>query len=313
MNVRFLEGGPALLVQNRCRTLVVADLHIGIEADLAAHGWHIPSRSAGRLERLLACIRDSGPDQVVLLGDVKHNLPVTTRQEYRELPILLDAIRNEVPFVVVPGNHDTGIARFLHEGELLPMSGAMIDGTGYIHGHTIPAPELAEKLIIAGHHHPLVAIRDEVGCSLRAPAYLRAVLNPSLFRAKKSGEQQETVDASCMEPDKETMPACGDEIPRNLVTRIRRKTGKKPGEGGRTAATSGTCTDDIGVKPGDTRVLLVPAFNECAGFDVMRILRHPFSPISRALRQETAEIFLTDGTCLGYARQLAGEDDREPA
>lgn len=254
MDIRFLSEGPALLIRNRSRTLAVADLHIGIEADLAAHGWHIASRSAGRLERLLTCIAAADPDCVVLLGDVKHNLPVTTRQEYRELPGLLDAIRKAAPLLVVPGNHDTGISRFLQEGELLPAGGAVIDGTGYIHGHTIPANDLFGHLILAGHHHPLVAIRDEVGCALRAPAYLLARLDT----AKLSGR------------------------------------GKK-----RTKGDAQEISEDDG-----TRVLFMPSFNEYAGFDVIRILNHPFSPISRALRRETAEVFLTDGTCLGSARML---------
>ncbi len=269
MNTRFIGGGPALLVKNRSRTLVVADLHIGIEADLAAHGWHIPSRSASRLERLLTCIAESDPDRVVLLGDVKHNLPQTTRQEYRELPGLLDAIREKAPLLVVPGNHDTGIARFLEPGELLPAGGAIIDGTGYTHGHTIPAPELAGHLILAGHHHPLVAIRDEVGCALRAPAYLRAGVDAAaLFsRARKPGERQET----------------GEPDPEKTVRGTR-----------------------------ETRVLFMPAFNECAGFDVVRILRHPFSPLSRALRQETVEIFLADGTYLGPVRMTEPGEEYGP-
>ena len=258
MNLRFLSEGPALLVRNRSRTLAIADLHIGIEADLAAHGWHVTSRSAGRVTRLLACIAETDPDTVVLLGDVKHNLPVTTRQEYRELPGLLDAIRNTAPLRVVPGNHDTGIARFLDEGELLPRSGAIIDGTGYIHGHTIPAPDLLGHLILAGHHHPLIAIRDEVGCALRAPAYLHACVDGSVFKCR---------------PGK-----------------------RKPEKGRKTDAE----------EQDSTRVLFMPAFNELSGFDIHRILHHPFSPLSRALQKETAEVFLTDGTYLGYARQLEG-------
>ncbi|HOX35371.1 MAG TPA: metallophosphoesterase [Methanoregulaceae archaeon] len=256
MNLCFLSEGPALLVQNRSRTLVFADLHIGIEADLAAHGWHIPSRSAERLDRLLSCIAAAEPDRVVLLGDVKHNLPVTTRQEYRELPGLLDALRRTVPLLVVPGNHDTGIARFLEPNELLPAEGAVIDDTGYFHGHTIPAPGLFGRLILAGHHHPLVSIRDEVGCSLRAPAYLLAGIDTAKLAVRE----------------------------------------KKHAKGG-----AGGVQEDDG-----TRVLFMPSFNEYAGFDVTRILDHPFSPISRALRRETAEVFLTDGTCLGNARMLEG-------
>jgi len=258
MNLQFVSDGPALLVRNRKRVLAVADLHIGIEADLAAHGWHLASRTGERLERLLGCVEKTAPDFLVLLGDVKHNLPKTTRQEYFELPAFLSAIRAAVPFFVLPGNHDTGIARFLQEGELLAKDGAVIDGVGYIHGHTIPSPGLAGRLIITGHHHPLVAVHDDVGCALRAPAYLLAGLDAgALFPVRKarSGKSRKS----------------------------------RPGHGA-------------------TRVLCMPAFNECAGFDVLRIVRQPFSPLSRAIRAESAEVFLTDGTYLGPVASLERPD-----
>jgi hypothetical protein len=48
-----------------------------------------------------------------------------------------------------------------------------------------------------------------------------------------------------------------------------------------------------------SRVLFAPAFNELSGYDVMRTIRDPFSPLSRCMKKETAELFLTDGTFLG--------------
>ena len=248
MNLQFISDGPALIVENRTRVLVVADLHFGIESDLADHGWHFSSRSAERVKKVCACIETTNPDLLLLLGDVKHSIPKTTRQEFFEIPGILSALRDLVPFMVIPGNHDIGIGRFLHDGELLPKAGAIIDGVAYLHGHTIPSPGLLGHLIIAGHHHPMVSLHDEVGCSLRAPAYLAAELDPAkLRRAEKKG--------------------------------TRRK----------------------------TRVLFMPAFNEVAGFDILRIIRHPFSPLSRSIRIDTAEVFLTEGTYVGPVSAL--EDD----
>ena len=142
MRLHFIENGPALLVEGDRRVLVVADLHMGIESGLERHGVHISSRSAARTDRVIACIEEAEPDLLLLLGDVKHNVPVTSRQEYRELPGTLQAFRDRVPIAVAPGNHDGGIGRFLEPGELLPPHGALIDGVGYLHGHTHPAPDL---------------------------------------------------------------------------------------------------------------------------------------------------------------------------
>ena len=52
MKMEFIGEGPALVIEGEQRMLIVADLHFGIEADLAAHGLHFKSRSERRLERL---------------------------------------------------------------------------------------------------------------------------------------------------------------------------------------------------------------------------------------------------------------------
>ncbi|NMB79455.1 MAG: metallophosphoesterase [Methanomicrobiales archaeon] len=249
MKIEFFPGGPAIVIENEERILVIADLHFGIEADLASHGLHFRSRSEARLERVLRIIEESGPDRLVLLGDVKHSIPALTWQEYHEMPKILGALRKKVPLAVFPGNHDIGISRFLQPGEVCPADGDVIDGTGYLHGHMYPAPELAGRLLVIGHHHPLVSLRDEVGCVLQAPALIRAGAD-----AKKLG------------------------FPAPL-------TGAGP-----------------------VPVLFMPAFNEIAGYDVAKIVNDPFSPISRCMDKETAEILLADGTLLGPLRAVVSDE-----
>jgi hypothetical protein len=185
VHLRFLDRWPAVVVEGSQRVLVIADLHFGIESDLASHGIHIPSQSRARLERVKECIVGAGPDLLVLLGDVKHRVPGTSRQEYREIPQILDEMRALVEIRLAPGNHDGGIGRFLREGELLPTRGALIDGVGYLHGHTYPAPDLAGHPLVIGHHHPMVALRDEVGCALRTAALLMAPADTACLRQGK--------------------------------------------------------------------------------------------------------------------------------
>ncbi|HEX3001649.1 MAG TPA: metallophosphoesterase [Methanoregula sp.] len=176
MMLEFIRDGPALVIENEQRILIVADLHFGIEADLAAHGLHFKSRSSDRLERLMRVIDIADPDALVLLGDIKHSIPSLTRQEYYELPGVLDTLRMRVPLIVFPGNHDVGIERFFQDTELRPRDGALVDGVAYLHGHMYPAPDLYGNLMVIGHHHPLLSLRDEVGCALQEPAYIRAGL-----------------------------------------------------------------------------------------------------------------------------------------
>lgn len=245
MNMEFLGNGPALVIEGEQRLLVVADLHFGIESDLAAHGLYFRSRSADRLERLEKLIDAADPEMLILLGDIKHSIPSLTRQEYNEMPGILDALRNRVPLKVFPGNHDIGIERYLVDTELQPKDGAVLDGVGYLHGHMYPSPLLAGHLIVIGHHHPQLSLKDEVGCALQTPAYLRAGLE-----MEKLG----------LDPDPEhTTP---------------------------------------------TRVLFMPSFNEIAGYDIFRIINNPFSPLSRCMRKDDAEIILADGTYIGPLSSL---------
>ncbi len=240
MKLEFIGDGPALVIEGEERLLIVADLHFGIEADLRAHGLHFRSRSADRLERLLKVIDRADADALVLLGDVKHSIPSLTRQEFYEMPGILRSIRDRIPLVLFPGNHDIGIERFVRKDELRPKEGAVIDGVGYLHGHMYPSAALSGHLMVVGHHHPLLSLRDDVGCALQAPAYLRAGLD-----MERLGLQE---------------PA-GPGTP--------------------------------------TRVLFVPSFNEIAGYDILQITKNPFSPLSRCMKQDEAEIILADGTYIG--------------
>ena len=188
MNLEFIGKGPALVVTGEERNLIVADLHFGIEADLALHGLHFRSRSKARVDRLLAVVDQVDPDGLIFLGDVKHSIPSINRQEYFELPRILETVRDRVPLRVFPGNHDIGIERYLKPAEICAKDGMVIDGVGYLHGHMYPSPSLAGHLMIVGHHHPLLSLRDEVGCALQSPAYLRAGVNTSALGMPEPGE-----------------------------------------------------------------------------------------------------------------------------
>ena len=107
MRLHFIENGPALLVEQEQRVLVVADLHMGIESGLERCGVHITSRSDARAKRVISCIEETRPDLLLLLGDLKHNVPVTTRSR-RELPRILQSFRELVPIAVTRATMTAG-------------------------------------------------------------------------------------------------------------------------------------------------------------------------------------------------------------
>jgi metallophosphoesterase superfamily enzyme len=184
MNPLFLPEGPALFLEKEHRLLFIADTHFGAETEFGRRGVHIPSNTDRRLDRILSCIGKTSPDMLIILGDFKHAIPMTSRQEYAELPRVIDTLRDHVPLRLAPGNHDGGIERFLDKEEILPRDGALIEGIGVLHGHTYPAPELLGHLCIVGHHHTVLHLYDEVGCSLRShPAYVMGTLRTECLGA----------------------------------------------------------------------------------------------------------------------------------
>ncbi len=79
----------------------------------------------------------------------------------------------------------------------------------------------------------------------------------------------------------------------------------------------GELNSDIFQDEGDdevsTRVLMVPSCNEMTGYGIEKTFRSPFSPISRSLIIETAEILLPDGTYAGDLLTHLAYDEHAPA
>jgi len=179
---------PALTVINTETALVIADIHLGIEWDLYRSGINLPSRLDERLGRILRYIEISSPDRLVLLGDVKHNVPQISWQEKDEIPHFLETLAEHAHVDIFPGNHDGGIES-LFSGQrdirVHSVRGAVIDGVGYFHGHTWPAPELlAASHVITAHNHPTVRFTDSFGYSIVEPAWIRTRLNVETLKAR---------------------------------------------------------------------------------------------------------------------------------
>jgi len=178
MQLLPIFGAPLLLAEGEQRVLVAADLHIGIEHELWLEGVSVPSQTGKMLERLLGCLDEIRPDRLLLLGDVKHNVPRTSWQERREVPDFLSRIAGKVKVDVVPGNHDGDLADLAPPGvRMRPSSGFVLDGVGYFHGHTWPDERVMRaKSLVAAHLHPAVRLVDRLGHSPTSPVWVRARL-----------------------------------------------------------------------------------------------------------------------------------------
>ncbi|MDD1758757.1 MAG: metallophosphoesterase, partial [Methanotrichaceae archaeon] len=117
---------PLLLVERDIRVLVASDLHLGLEFELWLCGMSIPSQTGRLLGRLKDYLNDIKPDHLVLLGDIKHNVPRTSWQEKQEVPNFLEALSRETIVDIVLGNHDGGLA------DMAPLGVKVHDSSGFV-------------------------------------------------------------------------------------------------------------------------------------------------------------------------------------
>ena len=170
ITLKPLIDEPAIVVENEHKALVIADLHLGIEAEFRQKGINIGSQTEKLLEHAIKCVKAAEPDVIILLGDVKHAVPQISFTDRKEVPFLLARLAEYAPVYIVKGNHDGYIDRLIlevtepdwnpkHEIIVKTTKGFLFDHVGYTHGHSWPSQELfAAQYILIGHNHPRIRL-----------------------------------------------------------------------------------------------------------------------------------------------------------
>jgi putative SbcD/Mre11-related phosphoesterase len=186
MELKFVTGKPALLAG---RTLVIADLHIGVEYEYYMSGIRIPSNTEHMRKDLETLIEQTRAKRLIILGDVKHKVPGMTRQELREIPDLLYSLATKIRVDVIPGNHDSGLKDLIPDNVSLHSNrGFLTKEAFFFHGHTWPSAEfLKARYVLAGHEHPQIEFTDSLGYRFFEPVWIRTKLDRKRL-ARKYGE-----------------------------------------------------------------------------------------------------------------------------
>lgn len=151
--------------------LVVADLHIGLERELSADGLRVPSQLDRMERRILGLLRSTGREKLVILGDLKHSIPLASWQEYREIPGFVERLSRHADVTLVKGNHDGGIEKItpgLRVTRELEIPGKAL----LLHGHAKPK-DIGYDCLIMGHHHPCIEFRGGLGGRITESAWIR--------------------------------------------------------------------------------------------------------------------------------------------
>ncbi|UCC91891.1 MAG: metallophosphoesterase, partial [Candidatus Aenigmatarchaeota archaeon] len=183
MEPKFVTGKPALVTG---RTLVIADLHIGVEYEYYKSGIRIPSNTENMRKDVENLVRLTKAENLVILGDVKHKVPGISRQELREIPDFLHSLGTKLRVDVLPGNHDSGLKDFIPDNVFFhPNRGFGMDECYFLHGHAWPPGEFLEKkYVFVGHEHPQIEFRDSLGYRFLEPVWLRAKLDRGKLKKK---------------------------------------------------------------------------------------------------------------------------------
>lgn len=190
--IKPLINEPALILEQspNQRFVLIADLHLGIEYTLIDKGVEIPSqvqtqRLVEKLERIIERVKPTG---IIILGDIKHNVPMISHMDWYIVPPFFEKF-TDFPIHVILGNHEseTQIEGLTTRNVVFhPAHGWLMESVGsdkttkiaLFHGHTWPGKELfnADVLVMA-HNHPVIAFKDELNVRTYEPAWIRARWN----------------------------------------------------------------------------------------------------------------------------------------
>ncbi len=177
-----VKNYPALLhTQKQHKTLIIADLHLGWEMNLARKGIHIPSQTKKILRKLLQLTDMTKPDTLIFLGDVKDTIAKAEAGDWQDIPEFFETLETKIRDIqIIRGNHDGNLEPLLSQNvKLHPSTGIALNMTGFFHGHTWPAKKLLKcTTLVMGHVHPTISFRDSLGFQITTPVWIKAPCSP---------------------------------------------------------------------------------------------------------------------------------------
>ncbi len=172
--IQPIQNESALFIEEK-KIFVIADLHIGIETELQEKGLHTSSQTERMVKRFNNICQRYNPEEIILLGDIKHMIPTISIQERIDVKQFLETINENRKIHIIPGNHDGNIHRLTPDGIKIHSSkGYTIDNIGFAHGHRWPSEEVMNsEIIITAHSHPTVMFRDRLDYRTFEPCWIR--------------------------------------------------------------------------------------------------------------------------------------------
>jgi putative SbcD/Mre11-related phosphoesterase len=208
----IFDDRSMILRTNDSNLLIVADIHLGYEIELAEKtGAVFPLQHERMLERLASLVDTYHIDVIHIIGDVKHTISADSHYNWEIIPKFITQLSKMATINIVPGNHDGDLAALLpRDVTISDVHGLLLDGTepkiGILHGHAWPADELLEAaMLVVGHNHPSVrrlknASSPEIDRIDRyrsanvVPVVIRSTLNPNCVQWNRDQLEMDSED-----------------------------------------------------------------------------------------------------------------------
>jgi len=166
VETKIVPSKPALVIEGQNKSLVVTDLHIGFESKLASNNIFVGKNTSinetiSDLETIIDSIK---PNSLILLGDIKSSIKSISKNEWEDVPLFFEKIKNKVETILIPGNHDANIGKLVPDGiTLISSTGLVSENILLTHGHTLPSENFSHvDKIIMGHVHPVFFQEESV-------------------------------------------------------------------------------------------------------------------------------------------------------
>jgi len=162
--MRFIDGAVFF---PKSKTLVLADLHLGYEAEMRAKGVHVPSQEFLVLyRRIVKILAHTKPKTVVVNGDFKHSFGHISDSEWRSARQLLELLTKDRNVVLIVGNHDPVLFPIAEKFGVALQREYLVDDMLILHGDKLPQTTKEFSCIVIGHEHPAISVSDGVRSEL---------------------------------------------------------------------------------------------------------------------------------------------------
>lgn len=154
--------------------LVVADLHIGVEGVLSEEGVFLPRTVSESTIHLVYDALDSySPSKIILNGDVKHGFGLLNTSEWGLIKSFFrELVSRGLDIIVIRGNHDNYLGVLLDKFGLKLLDRYDYNEYTFLHGHKMVDWDDVNKVLIIGHEHPSIYLKDELGARYKFKCFL---------------------------------------------------------------------------------------------------------------------------------------------